>query len=58
METPTGAPLKLRSDWKERPRSKDLIIDLPGKMPVAEIEEDPKESGSISFHQEEASQRL
>ena len=45
METPTGAPLKLRSDWKERPRSKDLIIDLPGKMPVAEIERILKKAG-------------
>ncbi len=35
-ETATGAPLRMRPDWKERPRSKDVILDPAGEMPAAE----------------------
>ena len=44
-ETPLGAPLRFRPDWQERPRSKDLIIDLPGTMPKSELERLLKKAG-------------
>ena len=44
-ETPLGAPLRFRSDWKERPRSKDLIIDPSGTMGKAELERLLKKAG-------------
>lgn len=36
-ETVHGAPLRLRPDWAERPRSKDLIIDESGEAPADEV---------------------
>ncbi len=44
-ETPLGAPLRFRPDWQERPRSKDLVIDLAGSMPKAELERLLKKAG-------------
>lgn len=36
-ETPTGAPLRLRLDWKERASSKDVIIDPKGVAHAADV---------------------
>lgn len=36
-ETAGGAPLRMRPDWKERPRSKDLIVDRDGLAPAEEV---------------------
>ena len=44
--TPTGAPLRMRPDWKERPRSKDLIVDAAGGAPKLEIERILKKAGA------------
>lgn len=44
-ETARGAPLRLRPDWKERARSKDLIIDPAGTAPVEEVERLLKKEG-------------
>jgi hypothetical protein len=44
-ETPLGAPLRFRSDWKERPRSKDLIIDPSGTITKTELERLLKKAG-------------
>lgn len=44
-ETPLGAPLRFRSDWQERPRSKDLIIDPSGIIGKAELERLLKKAG-------------
>ena len=44
-ETPGGAPLRIRADWKERPRSKDLIVDTDNKAKKDEIERILKKAG-------------
>lgn len=44
-ETARGAPLRLRPDWKERARSKDLIVDPAGTAPVEEVERILKKEG-------------
>ncbi|MCB9528761.1 MAG: hypothetical protein H6701_10290 [Myxococcales bacterium] len=44
-ETARGAPLRLRPDWKERARSKDLIVDPAGAAPVEEVERILKKEG-------------
>ena len=44
-ETGTGAPLRMRPDYRERPRSKDLIIDPDGHAPVEAIERLLKKQG-------------
>ncbi|MEE2757645.1 MAG: hypothetical protein VYA30_13400 [Myxococcota bacterium] len=44
-ETPGGAPLRIRADWKERPRSKDLIVDTANKAKKDEIERILKKAG-------------
>lgn len=36
-ETASGAPLRMRPDWRERAHSKDLIIDPSGVAPPAEV---------------------
>ncbi|MGB0645905.1 MAG: hypothetical protein ACPGQS_01960 [Bradymonadia bacterium] len=43
--TPLGSLLRFRADTKERPRSKDLIIDLSGLLNKAEVERLLKKSG-------------
>lgn len=45
-ETARGAPLRLRPDWKERGRSKDLIIDPEGRAPAEEVERLLKKEGA------------
>jgi archaellum component FlaC len=44
-ETGTGAPLRMRPDYAERPRSKDLVIDPRGAAPVDAIERVLKKHG-------------
>ena len=46
-ETPSGAPLRLRPDWKERPRSKDLVVVPAGKTNWAEIDRLVKKAGIV-----------
>ncbi|MGC6418300.1 MAG: hypothetical protein ACON3Z_14355 [Bradymonadia bacterium] len=46
-ETPTGAPLRLRPDWKERPRSKDLVVVPAGKTNWTEIDRLLKKAGIV-----------
>ncbi len=36
-ETATGAPFRMRPDWRERPNSKDLVVDPAGVAPPAEV---------------------
>lgn len=43
--TGTGAPLRLRPDWRERPRSKDIILDPDGIAPPDEVERLLKKRG-------------
>ncbi|MCB9540442.1 MAG: hypothetical protein H6704_29850 [Myxococcales bacterium] len=36
-ETATGAPFRMRPDWRERPNSKDLVVDPAGVAPPDEV---------------------
>ena len=36
-ETATGAPFRVRPDWRERPNSKDLVVDPGGVAPLDEV---------------------
>ncbi len=44
-KTEHGGLLRMRPDWKERPNSKDLIVDLSGEAPLAEVERVLKKQG-------------
>lgn len=44
-ETAKGAPLRLRPDYKERARSKDVIVDPAGIAPADEVERLLKKQG-------------
>ena len=44
-QAPNGARLHLRPDWKERPRSKDLIVDPLGIAPPEQVERILKKNG-------------
>ena len=57
--TPTGAPLRMRPDWKERPRSKDLIVDAAGGAPKLEIDRILKKAGAyLSLNENPVSRSL
>ncbi len=40
-----GAPLRMRNDWRERPSSKDLVVDLTGEAPADEVARVLKKAG-------------
>ncbi|MEE2789623.1 MAG: hypothetical protein VX589_19950 [Myxococcota bacterium] len=44
-KAPNGARLHLRPDWQERPRSKDLIVDLDGQGHWADVNRVLKKQG-------------
>lgn len=44
-QTAHGAPLRMRPDWRERPRSKDLIVDPAGEADPAEVDRILKKDG-------------
>ncbi len=44
-QTATGAPLRMRNDWRERPSSKDLVVDLSGEAPADEVKRILKKAG-------------
>ncbi len=46
-ETATGAPLRMRADWRERPSSKDLVVDLTGEAPTDEVSRVLKKAGIL-----------
>ncbi|MFN3198608.1 MAG: hypothetical protein ACE366_09385 [Bradymonadia bacterium] len=44
-QTAHGAPLRMRPDWRERPSSKDLILDVEGGMPAEQVTRLLKKAG-------------
>ena len=44
-QTASGAPLRMRNDWRERPSSKDLVVDLTGEAPPDEVARLLKKAG-------------
>lgn len=52
--TATGAPVRLRLDWAERPHSKDLIVDPAGDAPADEVARVLKKAGIYLTHNPDA----